>query len=116
MMAPLLTFPAGSSSLIIVHNSLRPPDSRTGALAATPSPLSAVTPPGHACLVLSASDIYGTSGANQGDGLQGPQEADLSDVCQLDRDAVPLRLVVRQPKGAGSGMQGCAGLGPLRRW
>ncbi len=38
-----------------------------------------------------------THGTNQGDDLLGPDDVDMGDVYQLDRDAAPLRLVVSQP-------------------
>ena len=68
-------------------------------MAASPSNRPSTPQPGHACQVFLASDIYVTSGANHGDGLQGPQEVDQGDVYQLDRYAVPLRLVVSQAEG-----------------
>lgn len=65
----------------------------------TPTSASAPTPPGHACQIFSADDIFVTYGANQGDGVQGPDDVVAGDVYQLDRDAVPRRLVVSQPAG-----------------
>ncbi len=53
--------------------------------------------PGHACQIFRAADLFVTSGSNQGDDLGGPDNVDLGDVYQLDRLAVPLRLVVSQP-------------------
>ncbi len=55
--------------------------------------------PGHACQIFQADDIFVTSGANQGDGVQGPSEVDPGDVYQLDRNAVARRLVVSKPDG-----------------
>lgn len=55
--------------------------------------------PGHACQIFRAVDIFVASGANQGDDLGGPQDVDLGDVYRLDRNAIPLRLVVSQPEG-----------------
>ena len=65
----------------------------------TPTSASAPTPPGHACQIFLADDIFVTYGANQGDGVQGPDDVVAGDVYQLDRDAVPRRLVVSQPAG-----------------
>ena len=53
--------------------------------------------PGHACQIFRADDIYVTYGANQGDGVQGPQDVDPGDIYQLDQNATALRLVVSQP-------------------
>ena len=65
---------------------------------AEPAPSS--TKPGHACQIFRASDIFVSSGSNQGDDLGGPDQVDPGDVYQLDRAALPLRLVVSEPKGA----------------
>ena len=67
------------------------------AASAAPSDL---PPPGHACQVFRAEDIYVTHGTNQGDGLAGADQVDLGDIYQLDRQAGPLRLVLCQPDGA----------------
>ncbi len=67
-------------------------------MAATAAPAD-LPPPGHACQVFRAADIYVTHGTNQGDGLTGAEEVDLGDIYQLDRLADPLRLVVSQPDG-----------------
>ena len=56
--------------------------------------------PGHACQIFRAADIFVRIGSNQGDDLGGPDAVDPGDIYQLDRDAVALRLVVSQPKGA----------------
>ena len=63
-------------------------------------PSSPGTQPGHACQIFRAADIFVRIGSNQGDDLGGPDAVDPGDIYQLDRDAVPLRLVVSQPKGA----------------
>ena len=55
--------------------------------------------PGHACQIFRATDIFVTSGSNQGDGLSGPDDVIPGDVYQLDRDAKPHRLVVSKPAG-----------------
>jgi hypothetical protein len=64
-------------------------------------PTSATTaepaPPGHACQVLAAEDFYVAQGANQGDGLTGPEEVCAGDIYRLTPSAHPLRLVLRQP-------------------
>ena len=73
---------------------------RTEAMAASVTPQTGQTPPGHACQIFRADDIFVTYGANQGDGLQGPGDVESGDVYQLDRDAVPLRLLVSQPDGS----------------
>ena len=72
---------------------------QTEAMANTLTNAGAQTPPGHACQIFRADDIFVTYGANQGDGLQGPQDVVAGDVYQLDRDALPRRLVVGQPAG-----------------
>ncbi len=56
--------------------------------------------PGHACQIFRSADIFVSSGTNQGDDLAGPDAVDPGDIYQLDRDAIPLRLVVSQPRGA----------------
>lgn len=56
--------------------------------------------PGHACQIFRSTDVFVTSGSNQGDGLGGPHDIDLGDIYQLDPDAQPLRLVVSQPDGS----------------
>ena len=56
--------------------------------------------PGHACQVFAAEDVFVAQGANQGDGMTGPDEVCAGDVYTLDHAAQPLRLVLRQP-GAG---------------
>lgn len=56
--------------------------------------------PGHACQIFRAGDLFVTSGSNQGDDLGGPDSVDLGDAYQLDRMALPLRLVVSQPVGS----------------
>lgn len=54
--------------------------------------------PGHACQVFVAEDIFVVHGANQGDGLTGPDDVCPGDIYNLTRDAQPLRLVVTQPQ------------------
>ena len=66
------------------------------AVSADIPPLSS---PGHACQIFRADDIFVTSGANQGDGLGGPQDVAAGDVYRLDNLATALRLVVSQPDG-----------------
>lgn len=75
------------------------PDVQTEVMAGNPNSQPAAAAPGHACQVFAAGDIYVTSGANHGDGLQGPQDVNLGDIYQLDRRALPRRLVVSQPEG-----------------
>lgn len=55
------------------------------------------TLPGHACQVFAAADILVRQGANQGDGLTGPDEVCAGDVYNLVWQAEPLRLVVGRP-------------------
>jgi len=55
--------------------------------------------PGHACQVFRSDDIYVAQGANQGDGLEGPDMVCPGDIYELATDAVPLRLVVTRPEG-----------------
>lgn len=57
--------------------------------------------PGHACQVLDARDIYVSHGANQGDGLMGPQDVCPGDIYCLEDDHHPRRLVVTRQDGAG---------------
>lgn len=57
--------------------------------------------PGHACQVLAAHDIYVCHGANQGDGLMGPDQVCLGDIYCLDVTHRPQRLVVTRRQGAG---------------
>ncbi len=57
--------------------------------------------PGHACQVLAADDIYVCHGANQGDGLMGPDQVCPGDIYCLDNTHRPRRLVVTRRKGAG---------------
>jgi hypothetical protein len=71
------------------------------ATGAPPSSASAGPTPGHACQIFRADDIYVTYGANQGDGVQGPQDVDAGDIYHLDREAQALRLVVSQPDPQG---------------
>ncbi len=59
----------------------------------------AAQPPGHACQVFRACDIYVAQGSNQGDDLCGPDQVDPGDVYHLDAAAQPRRLVVSQPVG-----------------
>jgi hypothetical protein len=68
-------------------------------MAASPSHHPAAPQSGHACQVFLASDIYVTSGAKQGDGLQGPQQVDLGDVYRLNRFAVTRCLVTNKSRG-----------------
>ena len=81
------------------HNIPTPHHIPTEAMAAPPHAHPGPTPPGHACQIFRADDIFVTSGANQGDGVQGPQDVAPGDVYQLDRHATALRLVVSQPEG-----------------
>lgn len=53
--------------------------------------------PGHACQVFLAADLFVRQGANQGDGLTGPEEVCAGDVYALHRQAEPMRLVVGRP-------------------
>ncbi len=55
--------------------------------------------PGYACQVFAAEDIYVAQGANQGDGLTGPDEVCAGDIYALSHQARPLRLVLRKPEG-----------------
>ncbi len=55
--------------------------------------------PGHAIQVLAADDIFVSHGANQGDGLMGPDEVCLGDVYELDEGRRPLRLIVTREAG-----------------
>lgn len=55
--------------------------------------------PGHACQVLAADDVFVSHGANQGDGLTGPDEVCLGDVYELDEERHPLRLIVTRTEG-----------------
>ena len=57
--------------------------------------------PGHACQVLAADDIYVCHGANQDDGLMGPDQVCLGDIYRLEDDHHPQRLVVTRQEGAG---------------
>ena len=57
--------------------------------------------PGHACQVLAAHDIYVCHGANQGDGLMGPDQVCPGDIYCLDVTHRPQRLVVTRRQGAG---------------
>ncbi len=54
--------------------------------------------PGHACQVFADGDFFVSQGANQGDGLTGPDEVCPGDIYNLRRDAAPQRLVVSQPQ------------------
>ncbi|MGV8987430.1 MAG: Hint domain-containing protein [Cypionkella sp.] len=68
-------------------------------MSSTAAPaLAAHALPGHACQVFAAEDIYVTQGANLGDDLTGPDEVCAGDVYALLRQALPLRLVLRQPQ------------------
>ena len=57
------------------------------------------TLPGHACQLFSATDLFVSSGANQGDEMSGPDRVVLGDVYELDPTARPLRLLASQPDG-----------------
>lgn len=57
--------------------------------------------PGHACQVLAADDVFVSHGANQGDGLTGPDTVCLGDIYELEEDLQPLRLVVTRDAGRG---------------
>ncbi len=71
------------------------------------STASAASAPGYACQVFAAEDIYVAQGANQGDGLCGPDEVCAGDIYALYHQAQPLRLVLRKPaEGAQSVAQG----------
>lgn len=59
------------------------------------------TLPGHACQVFAATDIRVTQGANQGDGLTGPDEVCAGDIYTLRSGAKPMRLLLRQPDAGG---------------
>ena len=59
------------------------------------APLSGPDLPGQSVHVFDAYDIWVTSGANQGDGLDQAETALPGDIYQLDRKAVPLRLMLR---------------------
>lgn len=61
------------------------------------TPAAAPEMPGHACQVFLAGDLFVRQGANQGDGLTGPDEVCAGDVYALLRQAEPLRLVVGRP-------------------
>lgn len=54
--------------------------------------------PGHIAQVFAAEDIYVSNGANQGDGLMGPDEVCVGDVYVLHTQAEPLRLVLTRPE------------------
>lgn len=53
--------------------------------------------PRHACQVFAAEDFYVSSGANIGDWLGLPTEAESGDTYQLDPQALPQRLVLSHP-------------------
>ena len=57
--------------------------------------------PGHACQVFAAEDIHVTQGANQGDGLTGPDDVCAGDIYALRNGAEPMRLLLRQPDAEG---------------
>lgn len=65
---------------------------------ADPTPDQSGPPPGHACQVFQAADIFVSLGTNQGDALGLPDEVDPGDIYQLDRAARALRLLVGQPE------------------
>lgn len=54
-------------------------------------------PPGQACQLFAAQDIYVTIGVNTGDGLALPDEVVEGDIYELDAEARPLRLVMTRP-------------------
>ena len=54
-------------------------------------------PPGQACQLFAAEDIYVTIGVNTGDGLALPDEVVEGDIYELDAEARPLRLVMTRP-------------------
>jgi hypothetical protein len=58
---------------------------------------SASPPPGQACQLFAADDIYVTIGVNTGDGLALPADVVEGDIYQLDPAARPLRLVMTRP-------------------
>ncbi|WP_112308917.1 Hint domain-containing protein [Pseudogemmobacter bohemicus] len=67
-------------------------------------PAAAGAPPGHACQVFAASDIFVSSGVNSGDGLGLPDEVESGDIYQLEPDARAARLLlIHAPGGAPGG-------------
>lgn len=66
----------------------------TPAAAARSEPAS----PGYPCQVFASEDIYVVQGANQGDGLTGPDEVCAGDIYTLYHEAQPLRLLLRKPE------------------
>ncbi len=58
---------------------------------------SALPPPGHACQLFDADDIYVTIGVNTGDGLGLPGDVVEGDIYELAPQARPLRLVMSRP-------------------
>ena len=58
---------------------------------------SVTPPPGHACQLFAAEDIYVTIGVNTGDGLAPPDDVLEGDIYELDAAARPLRLVMTRP-------------------
>ncbi len=57
--------------------------------------------PGQAIQVLDADDIFVCHGANQGDGLMGPQDVCLGDIYELDTSRPALRLIVTRSADQG---------------
>lgn len=55
--------------------------------------------PGHAIQVLAAEDIFVSHGANQGDGLMGPDDVCLGDIYVLDTERLPFKLIVTRDAG-----------------
>ncbi len=58
---------------------------------------SAAPPPGQACQLFAAEDIYVSIGVNAGDGLDLPDAVIEGDIYELDPAARPLRLVMTRP-------------------
>lgn len=54
--------------------------------------------PGHIAQVFASEDFYVSNGANQGDGIMGPQEVCVGDVYVLHAQAEPLRLALCRPE------------------
>lgn len=67
--------------------------------------------PGHIAQVFAAEDVYVSAGANQGDGMAGPEEVCIGDVYLLHPRAQALRLVLTRPEAGRQEVAPGSGIG-----
>ncbi|MCW1917665.1 Hint domain-containing protein [Rhodobacter sp. KR11] len=72
---------------------------------------SSTTGPGHIAQVFAAEDFFVSNGANQGDGIMGPEEVCVGDVYVLHGQAEPLALALTRPEAGRQEVAPGSGIG-----